>query len=88
MQYEMIIRLTSEAMLMCLMISLPVVVVAASVGLMVSFVQAITSLQDQSISQGAKLIAVIITLIIAAPWGASAVLRFAETVFQTALGSP
>jgi type III secretion protein S len=86
MQYEAVIRLTTEAMLMCLMVSLPVVVVAASVGLLISFVQAITSLQDQTISQGAKLIAVTITLIIAAPWGASAVLRFAETAFQAALG--
>jgi type III secretion protein S len=85
MDYETVVRLTSEALLMVLMISLPVVVVAASVGLMVSFVQAITSLQDQSISQGAKLVAVTITLVIAAPWGASAVLRFAESVFKAAL---
>jgi type III secretion protein S len=85
MGYELIIRLTSEAMMMCLMVSLPAVAVAATVGLSISFIQAITSLQDQSISQGAKLIAVIITLIIAAPWGASAVLRFAETVFAAAL---
>jgi type III secretion protein S len=85
MGYDNIIRLSSEAMLLCLLVSLPVVAVSAIVGLLVSFVQAITSLQDQSISQGAKLIAVIVTLLVAAPWGASVVLRFAESLFKTAL---
>jgi type III secretion protein S len=85
MDYDNIIRLTSEAMLLCLMVSLPVVAVSAIVGLLVSFVQAITSLQDQSISQGAKLIAVVITLVIAAPWGGAVVLRFAQSLFKAAL---
>jgi type III secretion protein S len=85
MDFDNIIRLTSQAMLLCLLVSLPVVLVAAGVGLLVSFVQAITSLQEQSISQGAKLIAVVITLLIAAPWGASVVLGFAKQAMQAAL---
>ena len=85
MEFDNIVRLTSQAMVMCLLVSLPVVVVAAVVGLLVSFVQAITSLQDQAISQGAKLIAVVITLLISAPWGAAMVLNFARQVFEVAL---
>lgn len=86
MDYDNIVRLTSEALLLCLMVSLPVVAVAAIVGLLVSFVQAITSLQDQSISQGAKLITVVIALVIAAPWGAAVVLRFAQSLLKAAVG--
>jgi type III secretion protein S len=85
MNYDNIIRLTSEAMLLCLLASLPVVAVSAVVGLLVSFLQAITSLQDQSISQGIKLIAVVLTLVVAAPWGAALVLRFAQTLLEAAL---
>jgi type III secretion protein S len=85
MDYDNILRLASQAMLLCLLVSLPAVLVSATVGLLVSFVQAITSLQDQAISQGAKLIAVTITLVIAGPWGASVVLGFARQVFQVAL---
>ena len=85
MQFDDVIRLTSQAMLMCLLVSLPVVLVSALVGLLVSFVQTITSLQDQAISQGAKLIAVVITLLISAPWGASLVLGFAQQAVQAAL---
>jgi type III secretion protein S len=85
MEYENIIRLTSEALLLCLMVSMPVVFVSAIVGLLVSFLQAITSLQDQSISQGAKMIVVTIVIVVAAPWGASIVFRFAETIMKVAM---
>jgi type III secretion protein S len=83
--FDNIVNLTSHAMILCLLVSLPVVLVSAAVGLLVSFVQAITSLQDQAISQGAKLIAVVITLLISAPWGASLVLGFARQALAAAL---
>jgi type III secretion protein S len=61
------------------------VIVAAVVGLAVSFFQAITSMQDQTLPHGVKLIAVVITIVIAAPFAASAVLRFANQMMHTAL---
>jgi type III secretion protein S len=79
---DALIRLCSQAMLLCLFVSLPAVVVAAVVGLLVAFLQAITSLQEQSIGQAAKLIAVIVTILVAAPWGGSMVLRHAEELFH------
>ena len=85
MDFDNIVNLTSHAMILCLLVSLPVVLVSAVVGLLVSFVQAITSLQDQAISQGAKLSAVVITLLISAPWGASLVLGFARQALAAAL---
>ncbi|MBB3281752.1 EscS/YscS/HrcS family type III secretion system export apparatus protein [Roseateles chitinivorans] len=80
MHYENIIRLTSEALMMCLMLSLPAVAVSAIVGLLISFVQAITSLQDSSISQGIKLLAVTVVVAICAPWAGSTLLRFSENL--------
>lgn len=85
MDHDSVIRLTSEALLLCLLVSLPAIVVAAVVGLLVSFVQAVTSLQEQSIGQAAKLISVVVTLLALGPWGASVVLRFAQTLFSVAL---
>lgn len=84
MDLDNLVQLTSRAMLLCLMVSLPVVVVAALVGLLISFLQAITSLQDQSISQAAKLVAVVLALLISAPWGASLVLGFARQALEAA----
>jgi type III secretion protein S len=82
---EEIVRVTSEAMMLCLVVSLPAVLVAAGVGLLVAFVQAVTSLQEQAISQGAKMTSVVITLLLAAPWGARLVLEFARSMMRMAM---
>lgn len=82
---EDISRVTSEALLLCLIVSLPCVLVAATVGLLIAFVQAVTSLQEQAIGQGAKMIAVLITLLLAAPWGARMILEFANAMMRLAM---
>lgn len=51
--------------------------------LLISFLQAITSLQDSSISHGLKLIIVSLVIVVAAPWGAAAILQFANSIMQT-----
>ncbi|KLD76403.1 EscS/YscS/HrcS family type III secretion system export apparatus protein [Xanthomonas hyacinthi] len=79
-----LVRFTSDALMLCLMVSLPVVVVAAASGLVIAFFQAVLSLQDASISFALKLIVVIVTLVVAAPWGAGAILQFAKTMFGAA----
>lgn len=82
MDYENIVRLTTSALTVCLLVSLPAVATAALSGLLISFLQAITSLQDASISQVAKLIIVTAVVLACAPWGASAILEFAHSVMQ------
>lgn len=80
-----LIRLTIEGLLLCMYVTLPVVIVAAVVGLAVSFLQAVTSMQDQSLSHGVKLVAVVIAIIVIAPFAAQAVLHFANEAFQSAV---
>ncbi len=87
MEVETLVRLTTEGMLLCLYVSLPIIGIAALVGLGISFIQAITSLQDHTISFAVKLIAVIIGLAILAPWGASSVLNFANEIMAAAVPS-
>jgi type III secretion protein S len=87
METENLVRFTTEGLLLCLSVSLPVVIVAALSGLLTSFVQAITSMQDQSISYAVKLVAVVATVLIMGTWGASAILRFANEILATAVPS-
>ncbi|MET0382993.1 MAG: type III secretion system export apparatus subunit SctS [Burkholderiaceae bacterium] len=87
MDSEALIRLTTEAMLLCMYISMPVVIVAAIVGLLVSFLQAITSTQDQNLSHGAKLIAVVVTIFVAAPIAGAALVNFLNHVMKIAIPS-
>lgn len=85
MDVDTLVRMTTQGMLLCLYISLPVVIVAAVVGLGVSFVQAITSMQDQTLSHAVKLIAVMVTIVVMAPFASAALLHFANEVMRTAV---
>lgn len=87
METESLIRLTTEGMILCLTVSLPPIIVAAISGLLVSFVQAVTSLQDQTISHTVKLISVTATVAMTGAWGASAILRFASELISLAVPS-
>jgi type III secretion protein S len=87
METETLIRLTTQGLLLCLSVSMPAVVVAAISGLAISFLQAITSMQDQSISFAVKLVAVVATILIMGTWGAAAILRFANEVMTLAVPS-
>jgi type III secretion protein S len=48
----------------------------------VSVVQAVTQIQDQSIGQSIRLIAVMLTIVFASAWLARDVLQFAERAMQ------
>ncbi|MDF3082858.1 type III secretion system export apparatus subunit SctS [Burkholderia sola] len=87
METDTLVRITSQGLLLCLSVSMPVVVVAALSGLAISFVQAITSMQDQSISYAVKLVAVVATVLMIGAWGAAAILRFANQIITLAVPS-
>lgn len=74
----------SQALIVCLLVSAPTVVVSAVSGLLVAFVQAITSLQDQSIAYGIKLMVVSVVLVISAEWSGTQLLMFSQTLFTVA----
>lgn len=81
MAFDNVVQLTSEALMLCLILSLPAVAVAAVVGLLVAVVSAVTSLQDQAISQGVKLLCVTVAVGMSASWAGTTVVRFTERLF-------
>jgi type III secretion protein S len=82
MDMELIIGLASRGLLLALLVSLPAVVASAVIGLVIAFLQAITSVQDAAISQGFKLMLVGVVVLIAAPWGSGVVLEYARTALR------
>lgn len=83
MDTDAITHLTTDALTLCLLVSLPAVAVAAVAGLLIAFLQAVTSLQDSTISHGFKFLIVTVVIIVAAPWGASSVMHFAQSVMRS-----
>lgn len=63
-----IIHHTSQALWLVLLLSLPVILAATLVGLIIGLFQALTSIQEQTLPYGLKLVAVIATIILTARW--------------------
>jgi type III secretion protein S len=80
-------QLTSEALLLTLILSMPPIVVATLVGLIVSLLQAITQIQEQTLSTAVKLIAVTLVLLGLSGWLGGELYRYTLRIFAL-LGSP
>ena len=77
-----IIQLTSEVLLLVLVLSLPPIIVATVTGLAVSLLQALTQIQEQTLSFAIKLIAVIITILVSASWLGGELFAFTMNIFE------
>lgn len=71
----------SKAMMVMLLLSLPVLIVAASIGLLVGLFQALTQIQDQTLSFAFRLIGSIVALIITSGWIGSNMAQFAIEIY-------
>jgi type III secretion HrpO family protein len=73
--------LGQSALLLALLVSLPVVGIAAVVGLVVAAFQAATQLQDATIAHLPRLVAVTLALALLAPWMGTEIATFARETF-------
>lgn len=60
--------------------SMPVVLVASVVGVIVSLVQALTQIQDQTLQFMIKLLAIAITLMVSCPWLSGILLNYTRQI--------
>ena len=65
---ELAIDYAVKALYLVMMLSLPPIVVASAVGIVLSLIQAITQLQEQTLTFGVKLLAVGLTLFLMGGW--------------------
>lgn len=82
MQQAEILHLTSQALMLTLYLSLPTIVVAALVGVLVSLFQALTQIQEQTLGFVLKLVAVVIAILATAGWQGSVMLEYTLTIFD------
>ena len=76
-----IVEYTIQALVLVLILSLPPIIVAALVGILVSLFQAVTQIQEQTLSFAIKLVAVIITMLVTASWIGGELFNFTEDLF-------
>lgn len=78
-----ILTYTGQTLLLILLLSLPPILVAAFVGTLVSLLQALTQIQEQTLSFAIKLIFVIITILFTAPWLGGELYNFTILLFDS-----
>lgn len=71
-----------QALLLTLWLSLPPIVVASAVGIFFSLIQALTQIQEQTLSFGVKLVAVGITLYLTARWVGGEIYNYTLLLFD------
>ena len=71
-----LISLAQQALLLSLVVSLPVLAVAAAVGLIGAIFQAATQVQDSALGHFPKFVAVTLALALLGPWMGRQILSF------------
>ena len=70
-----------RTLLIVLRLSMLPIIVATVIGILVSLVQALTQVQEQTLSFAIKLIAISITLLLAAQWMIGEMILFTQDIF-------
>ena len=82
MKDAVVIDYAVQAMYLVLWLSLPPIIVASVVGILLSLVQAITQLQEQTLTFGVKLVAVVVTIFMMQGWIGAELLRYSAEIFS------
>jgi type III secretion protein S len=72
----------TQALYLVLWLSLPPIAVAAIVGTLFSLFQALTQIQEQTLSFAVKLIAVFVTILMTARWLSGELYNFTISIFD------
>jgi flagellar biosynthesis protein FliQ len=79
------VTLAGEALYLILLLSLPPLLASLVVGLVISMLQALTQVQEQTLTFVPKIIATIIALIIFSGWMLAVLREYTGRVFDTML---
>ena len=77
------VDLARETLMLTLVVGLPILATALVVGLVVSTLQALTQIQEYTLSFVPKIIAVCLAGVIAGPWMTQRIIDFARDMFGT-----
>ncbi len=80
MNEEAVLELGQQAMITAMTIAAPVLIVGAAVGLLVGIFQALTQIQDHTLSFVPKILAMLLVLTICLPWFIDCMVEFSRSV--------
>lgn len=75
--------LLKDTIWMTLLLSTPVLLVALLVGLLISLVQAVTQIQEATLTFVPKILACLLTLIVVSPWMLTLFINHSQQLFRS-----
>ena len=79
------VDLVRETLILSLMVSGPMLMCGLVVGIVVSLVQAVTQIQEQTLTFIPKIVAMVAAAILLMPWTAQRLLDYSRTMFTTGI---
>lgn len=83
MNQSFLLETTNQALILVLILSMPPIIVATVVGVVVSLIQALTQVQEQTLGFAVKLIVVTVVLLLTAGWTGAEMFKFTLHIFDT-----
>ena len=80
---EFVVNYGRQALELMLIVSAPLLLVALAIGLAVSLLQAITQINEATLSFLPKLVAISATLLVAGPWMISTLVEYLQRVLTS-----
>ncbi len=81
MEYEYVIEVAQQAMKITLMLAAPMLIGALVVGVLVSIFQAVTQIQEQTLSFIPKILVIVAALVIFSPWMMETMTSYTRELF-------
>ncbi len=83
MSQDKVVSLIVDMMAVTMKVALPMLAVALIVGLLISILQAVTQIQEQTLSFIPKLLALALVLLIAGPWMLDQVVSYTHDLYAS-----
>jgi flagellar biosynthetic protein FliQ len=83
MENEYVIEVTQQAMKITLMLAAPMLIGALVVGVLVSIFQAVTQIQEQTLSFIPKILVIVAALVIFSPWMMETMTSYTRELFES-----
>ena len=86
MDQDTVVSLATQAMMLSLKIAGPILLLGLVIGLLVSIFQAVTQIQEMTLSFIPKILAVAVVLIVAGPWMLNQVVGYTTDLYHSIPG--
>jgi len=77
-----IVYIMRDGIFQTLILAAPLLVIALVIGLVISIIQATTSIQEQTLTFVPKITAILLTLVYLAPWMLTSLAEFTRKIFE------